>query len=94
MRYVYLIGLYVLLVAFTVTDALNHPDRSPYGLHKIMWVIVIVLVPYIGAIAWLLFKFREGGSRSAGHTTVAPDDDPEYLSWLAQQERRRKQQGG
>lgn len=91
MRYVLFILGYVALVAWCITDALQHPDESPYGIPRIGWVIIILLFPYIGAAAWLILKFR---SRPAGparpRRPVAPDDDPEYLNWLRDQERRRR----
>ena len=93
MRYLFFMGLYVVLVAFCITDVLNHRDAEPYGMHKFLWIVLIVLVPYIGAATWIIIKLRSGGTRPKPMTPRAPDDDPEYLNWLAEQERRRKGRG-
>jgi hypothetical protein len=88
MRYLPIL-VYVALAVYCVTDAVQHPQRNPYGLPKWAWVLIIVVFPYIGAITWLVLKFTrgDGGQRSQ---PLAPDDDPEYLRWLREQERRRK----
>jgi hypothetical protein len=91
MRYLLLMALYIALVAYCITDVLNHPDEEPYGLHRLLWIALIVLIPYIGAAAWLLMKFRRRGQ--ARPRTVAPDDDPDYLRWLREQQRRRGSDG-
>lgn len=93
MRYLLLTALYVALVAYCITDVLNHRDQEPHGLHRIAWIIIILLFPYIGAAAWLLMKFRSGGGKIGRRPQVAPDDDPEYLNWLREQQRRKRNSG-
>ena len=85
--------LYVALAAYCIADSLQHPDDQPHGLPKWAWVLIILLFPYIGAAAWLYLKFSKGfgGARPQPKGPVAPDDDPEYLAWLRDQERRRRQ---
>ncbi|WP_152650531.1 PLD nuclease N-terminal domain-containing protein [Demequina aurantiaca] len=88
--------LYVLLVAYCLSDALQRPEDSPYSLPKWAWVLIILLFPYVGAGAWLFLKFSNrgtGGQPKLEPRGKGPDDDPDYLSWLREQERRRKQQG-
>lgn len=93
MRNLILMALYVVLVAYCVTDVRNHPDRQPFGLHKFAWILLIVLLPYLGAAAWIIVKLRAGGTGPRPTGPGAPDDDPEYLNWVAQQQRRRREQG-
>lgn len=93
MRFLIAVGLYLVLTGFTVTDVLNRPEREPNGLHRYLWVAIIILVPYVGALVWIVLS-RRGDTKPRPAGPRAPDDDPEYLSWVARQERRRRQQRG
>lgn len=91
MRYVLFVIAYVALVAWCITDVLQHPSDSPHGLPRYLWVLIIVIAPYVGAAAWLLLKLKgRGPAPESGGRQVPPDDDPEYLRWLREQERRRR----
>ena len=80
--------LYVALMTYSVTDVANREEREPFGLHKALWVVFIVLVPYVGAIFWLVARRREA-RRYGGGRPMGPDDDPEYLRHLRDQGRRK-----
>ncbi len=65
-------------------------------LPRAAWVVVILLVPIVGAVAWFLVgrpvPARPGaGSRPGRPTAAAPDDDPEFLRSLARQDRRERE---
>jgi hypothetical protein len=92
MRFLVIVGLYLVLTGFCVTDVLNTQEREPFGLHRYLWIAIIILVPYVGAIAWIMLRRRGRGSPRPSQSR-APDDDPEYLSWIGEQERRRKRRG-
>lgn len=87
MRYLALLVLYVALMTYAVTDVANRPEREPFGLHKALWVVFIVLVPYVGAIFWFVAKRREGRRYGGSARPLGPDDDPEYLRHLRDQGR-------
>ncbi|MDE0572334.1 PLD nuclease N-terminal domain-containing protein [Demequina sp. B12] len=83
--------LYVVITAYCVADAVQHPEPSPHGVPKWAWIVIILLFPYIGALVWIILKFTRGTGRSRPQPRpMAPDDDPQYLIWLNEQERRRK----
>ena len=82
--------LYIALSVYCIADALQHPDHEPHGLPKWAWVLIVLFFPYVGAGAWLILKFYRGSGGSRKSEPLAPDDDPEYLSWLRDQERRRR----
>lgn len=85
----------IALAVYCIADAVQHPEEQPYGLPRWAWVLIILFFPYIGAGVWLFLKFSRpspGGPQQRG--PIAPDDDPEYLAWLRDQERRRRRQGG
>lgn len=86
---------YIAITVYCIADAIQHPEENPHGLPRWAWVIIILLFPYLGAGTWLVLKFAKGGgpARPAPPGPVAPDDDPQYLMWLREQERRRRQGG-
>jgi hypothetical protein len=86
MKYLVLLVLYVALVSYCVTDVANRQEREPFGLHKALWVVFIVVIPFVGGIFWLVARRREA-RRYGGSAPVAPDDDPEYLRYLRDQQR-------
>ena len=87
MKYLALLVIYVALISWCITDVANRPEREPFGLHKAFWVIFIVAVPYVGAIFWLVAKYREGRRYGRGPRPKGPDDDPDYLRHLRDQGR-------
>ena len=92
MRYVVLTLLYVGPAAYCIAAALQHRDPRPYGLPKALWVIIIALLPFLGAGLWVFLTLRRRPPSGPPSRPLAPDDDPEYLAWLKEQERRRKRE--
>jgi hypothetical protein len=85
----------VLLVA-CVVDAVQSPPERVRNLPRWTWVLLIVLVPFAGPIAWLFAgRPRRGAVATpvewplrdfaAQPRTIAPDDDPEFLRTLKKQ---------
>lgn len=100
-----LLALFVIaVVVYAATDSYNASDEERRGLPRGLWLLLIVLLPGFGAVAWFLLSSAvrranatTGGTRPAPgarpHGTkpsgpVAPDDDPDFL-WRLEQERRR-----
>ena len=85
--------------ALRFIDCILIPGPLARALPKWLWLIVIVLVPFFGALAWLLAGRPPVGPtspapragvgrivpRSGGPGAVAPDDDPTFLRKLADQ---------
>ncbi|AUY51212.1 PLD nuclease N-terminal domain-containing protein [Streptomyces sp. CB01881] len=78
-------------------DCLTTPEEEVKHLPKVIWVIIVLLFPLVGSIAWLVAgKQRgalrtDGAGRTSGHPEyerprdgrpLAPDDDPEFLASL------------
>jgi len=86
--------VYLGLVIYTLSDAMQRPEKEPYGIPKWGWVFIIVLLPFLGALGWIvLSRTRPDQPPTRRTKPIAPDDDPEYLAWLREQARRRRQTG-
>ncbi|WP_371577939.1 PLD nuclease N-terminal domain-containing protein [Streptomyces sp. NBC_01314] len=92
----YLVPLALTIYAFI--DCLNTPEDEAKHLPKIAWVFIILLFWIVGPIAWLaagkLRNAPEGGRTPSewhrDHRTeyVAPDDNPEFLKSLAEDNKK------
>jgi Phospholipase_D-nuclease N-terminal len=84
----------LVLTVWAVVDCVQTPSSEARILPKPLWLVCIVLVPFVGAAAWLVLgrtrSFgvgRSGAGRSAGGPAkpapppkpIAPDDDPDFL---------------
>ncbi len=47
-----------------------------------LWVVAIILLPGVGAIAWLLFGRPTAAPGRTPKPPKAPDDDPDFLRRL------------
>ncbi|MFI1509904.1 PLD nuclease N-terminal domain-containing protein [Streptomyces sp. NPDC020597] len=86
--------LVLALWIYAFIDCLNTPEEEVRGLPKVIWVIIILLFGevLVGPVAWLVAgKTRHapaGGStpsqwhRNQRTEFVAPDDNPEFLKSL------------
>lgn len=75
---VLIIGI-VIAVAFTLyslVDAAMTDHSRARGVSKPVWIVIIVLLPVVGAILWMVVG--KGEPASASRPTVAPDDDPRF----------------
>ncbi|MCI3245873.1 MULTISPECIES: PLD nuclease N-terminal domain-containing protein [Streptomyces] len=92
--------LVLALWIFAFIDCLNTPEEQVRGLPKVVWVIIILLFGevLVGPVAWLVAgKVRQGapgGSTPSewhrNHRTefVAPDDNPEFLKSLKEENKK------
>jgi hypothetical protein len=77
------VGVVVVLVIFVyaLVDVIRTDGRLTRGISKPAWIVVMILLPLLGAVLWFIFG-RPYGKPSAQpirrHPT-APDDDPEFL---------------
>lgn len=92
------LGLIVLAVwIFCIIDVITTPDDLVRNLPKLLWLLLVILLVDIGAIAWLIagrpWSERAGVQRTAGMgggsprtrapaRPTNPDDDEEFLAGL------------
>lgn len=84
------------LIVYTVIDVARSDERERLGLHRLLWIAFIVLLPVLGSVTWLVVRRtpHRGAGRGPGigqvpQAPLAPDDDPEFL-WRLEQDRRRR----
>ena len=75
-------GLFGIVVfalwVFCLVDAIGAPSDRIRNLPKVAWILLILLFPLIGSIAWLVAGRPESaGARRAEHERAQPDF-PEY----------------
>ena len=71
----------VLAVAFTLyslVDAAMTDHSRARGVSKPVWIVIIVLLPVIGAVLWLMIGKGSAASASRAAQRIAPDDDPRF----------------
>ncbi|MFJ4850925.1 PLD nuclease N-terminal domain-containing protein [Streptomyces sp. NPDC088733] len=95
--------LVLALMIYAFIDCLNTPEEQVRGLPKVVWLIIILLFGEIlvGPIVWLVAGRHRGapagGSTPAewhrNHRTqwVAPDDNPQFLHSLREENKRDEQ---
>jgi hypothetical protein len=92
----------LVVVLYALIDCILIPGALARSLPKWLWLLVIVVVPLVGAVAWLLFGRPRRDPAVAGPSGLgrvvsrrpsaptAPDDDPAFLRKLADDEWTRK----
>lgn len=93
------------LIVFSLVECLTANGHSIRHLPKPVWLMLIVLVPVVGAVGWLLFgrpqhhHHRHAGPpaepqhRRRSHP-IGPDDDPDFLRELGRAAERRRDEDG
>jgi hypothetical protein len=88
----------VIAVAVLVTfvyglvDVIRTDGRLAKGISKPAWIVVMVVLPVVGAALWFIIGRPKKSDRIPqpyAHHPLAPDDDPDFLRNL---ELRRRQQ--
>ncbi len=81
----------LVLAVYALVDCIQTPDEKVRHIPKIAWIVLIVLIGVVGPIAWLITGRQRNvglpGSRRAPEP-LAPDDDPDFLRRLRDDEWR------
>ncbi|MFF8960527.1 PLD nuclease N-terminal domain-containing protein [Streptomyces sp. NPDC014894] len=87
--------LVLALWIYAFIDCLNTPEKEVRNLPKVAWVIIVLLFGQVllGPVAWFIAgRPRKtagyGGARGGGW--VAPDDNPEFLKSLKDEEDKKE----
>lgn len=94
------------LLVYCLIDCIQTPSGATRHLEKPWWLLIIVVLPVVGGIAWLVAGRPDRRprhqvpwpSRTAGfpewerpRRALGPDDDPEFLAGLREEELRRRE---
>lgn len=97
-----LLGLALLaLWAYCIFDIISTDEALMRNMPKILWLIVVIVIPPVGSVAWLLLGRPLGAGLRPGDTSTytpprprsrprAPDDDPQFLAGLDDETKRLK----
>ncbi len=93
----------LVVTLYALIDCILIPGVLTRSLPKWLWLVVIVLIPFLGAVAWLIAgrpsreQVPAGDVGPLGRVVArrsapqpAPDDDPAFLRKLADDEWSRK----
>ncbi|MFG2645824.1 PLD nuclease N-terminal domain-containing protein [Streptomyces sp. NPDC048370] len=88
--------MFILPLALTIyacIDCVTTPDDETKHLPKLAWVVLILLFPIAAALVWFVAgKQRRAaygtGRGGASNRWVAPDDNPEFLKSLREDEQK------
>ena len=98
-------GLFAVAVlalwAYCIFDVISTDESLMRNMPKVLWLVVVILLPTVGSVAWLLLGRPLGAGLRPGDTSsysrprprpsprsVAPDDDPQFLARLDEEAKR------
>jgi hypothetical protein len=81
---VFMFVLWFWLFIIVVSDLFRRHDVSGFG--KVCWVILLIILPYIGIFAYLLTQGRGMAERNEARTRQAQDDFRKFVGFSAADE--------
>jgi hypothetical protein len=84
--------LTIAVTLYAVVDCIQTDDAQVRGLPKLLWLLLILLFPIVGSIAWFIAGRPQRGTAGRGPAgrgpshrpppPRGPDDDPDFLRRL------------
>ena len=71
-----------MLMIYAVVEVAQADPLRVRVMPRWLWVVAIILLPGVGAIAWLLFGRPTNAPGRTPRPPKAPDDDPDFLRRL------------
>src|SRR5690349_18777858 len=94
------LGIALLFVwIFCIFDVISSEPELVRNLPKLVWLLIVIVVPDVGSIAWLVLGRPRGAVFSPGTTSarrspsrrtagpVGPEDSPHFLKSIDEQRR-------
>lgn len=100
-RFLIPLGIVALgVIIYSLIEALMTPRHQVRAMPKAVWIVLIILVPLVGALLWLFLGRRRkvsGGGGPAGGPArpvrpQSPDDDAAFLRQLDVQRKQQSRQ--
>ena len=95
------------LVVYCVLNIITTPDADVRNLPKLLWLVLVLLFPIVGGIAWLVAGRPQGPAnlpykgnrgippeydRPGRATAYSPDDDEAFLRGLRERAEQQRRQ--
>ncbi len=77
----YVIVAYLILLFHIIADVFR--DRDLGGFAKALWMIVLILAPFLGALIYLIARGRGMAERQAGVARQAQAETEQYIQSVA-----------
>jgi hypothetical protein len=79
--------LVIALTVYALVDCLQSDEDAVRGVPRLLWALLILVLPLMGPIAWFVAGRPEQPRRGAGprqqpRRPRGPDDDPDFLRRL------------
>ena len=74
----YLGLIYLVILVIALIDIIKTDDAAVRGLPKFAWVVLVVMLPLIGALVWLAVGRPVGDERPRRQHAGAASEFPEY----------------
>ncbi|MGL6043067.1 MAG: PLDc N-terminal domain-containing protein [Sandaracinobacteroides sp.] len=84
---VFVFVLWLWLLVSIIGDLFRRDDVSGFG--KVLWIIFLVLMPYLGVFAYILTQGRGMGERNAAQAKQARKDLREFVGFSPADELRK-----
>jgi hypothetical protein len=85
-RFLFILPIVVVAIdVFAIVDVIFTDKSRVRALNKALWIVIIIVLPVIGALLWFLLG-KDRQDREGERRTVAPDDDPAFLKNLRRDE--------
>ena len=94
------LGIALLFIwIFCIFDVISSEPELVRNLPKLVWLLIVIIVPDVGSIAWLVLGRPRGAALSPGATwsrqpprqrtqgPVGPEDSPHFLKSIDDQRR-------
>lgn len=78
------------LMVYALIDIWQTPRQYIRTLPTWAWVTLVILVPIAGPLWWLLAGKNLPASGTGHRSMRAPDDDPDFLSRLSWEQRKKR----
>lgn len=100
-RFLIPLGIIALgIIIYSLIECLTTPRHQVRALPKAVWIVVVILVPLVGALLWLFLGRRRGSTGSGGSASgparpvrpQSPDDDAAFLRQLDVQRKQQSRQ--